>query len=534
MKHLFSVVCFLLFISSCSVVRTGTDLQSLTDDNPLKLLIKEDIDLLGTEVILPKGSHLIFRGGSISNGNIYFDSVIIKGNPTFRNCTYQGIICANIFDDRNYASSDDAGTLKFLLTNTIINKAKCHFHRDYKIDMNDIPGSGLVSVSDYESDADISFHGHTIYNIKPFTKPTTKPIIVLCNVKGITIRDCQFKDVEEHNTHNFNKSLGCTFIHCYGDCQSINLLNCSQENGDCILRSGVYTHNKNHPERTPSVGLTNSTLKVKTVNAGYGLALYCGDNLDIDLSAESPHRGFYCTGVSNSRINYKGDNPFETKCHILIKDAVYRSIDTSGNEILDMKGCHDLVIKASIDDIHAGECVVNFSSYGSGRKEGADFTFRREKCNHYNIDVSASICRAPKRGAYYICQCKSDSGALNEEDIYGCKVSNVTIHDIDCVSSETNPYMCYFGPFVEADITISNCHIINTDPDISPSFNYRILGSSSGKLRVTNSPVGKVLVREKTSGKFDIELDGEPTPIEPSYINDDSVHGLVRIMRRTE
>lgn len=524
----------LLLSCSCSAVRTAADLQRIVDSGTKTITVKNDIDLQGLPVSIPAGCTLVFRGGSISNGNIVFDAVAIKGSPKFRDCTYKGTIRIKKIDDRDFTSQDDAGTLKFLLANAIENGTKCRFYRDYRIDVDALTGNSLLSLNDIESGADLSFQGHTIYNTKPFTKATIKPIIVLCNVKGVTIRDCKFQDVEEHNTHTFKNSSGCNFIHCYGDCEAINLLNCSQENGDCILRSGVYTHNRSHPERTPTVGLSNSVLKVRANNTGYGLALYCGDNLDIDLTVESPHRGFYCTGVSNSKIIYRGHNPIETKCHILLKDAVYRRVDGLGQEVLDMKGCHDLVIKAEIEEMMAGESVVIFQSYGSGRKEGADFTFRSGRCHHYNVDITANILGGPEKDSYSICVCNSDSGALNEEDMYGCKVSNVTIHDVNCVSGTTSPYMCNFGPFIEADIDVRDCNISSTDISRKMDFNYRVLGNTSGRIRVTNSSVGKVVVRKKTTGKLDIEVDGEPARFEPDYSNDNSVRGLVRVLKRND
>lgn len=528
-----ALVCVFFSFFSCSIVRNDTDLlQYANNQSTRKIIIKEDVNLLGKAISFPEGCTVMFNKGSISNGRITFNSNQIKGKVRFVNCSYSGKMIVSHIDDRGFSSQDDAGTLKFLLTNAIENGARCKFYRDYRIDMNALSESGLVSLRNIESGADISFQGHTIFNTKQFSKATIKPLIVLNNVNNVTIRDCNFVDVKEHNTHLFKKSSGCNYLHCFGDCEAINLLNCSQENGDGILRSGVYTHNKSNPERTPTVGLSNSVLKVSAKNTGYGLALYCGDNLDIDLTVESPHRGFYCTGVSNSKINYKGHNPIETKCHILIKDAVFRHIDESGNEVLDMKGCHDLVIKANIEEIMAGESVVIFQSYGSGRKEGADFTFRSGKCHHYNVDITANIGRGPAKDSYSICTCNSDSGALNEEDMYGCKVSNVTIHDINCVSGMTSPYMCNFGPFIEAEIDVRDCSLTSTGTRKKPSFDYRVLGNTSGMIRVTNSSVGNVVVRKKTSGNLDIVVDNEPAKLEPDYSNDNSVRGLVRVLKR--
>lgn len=525
-------VSILQVFCACSVVKTGADIQRLAHSGSQKVIIDSDIDLEGISLSLPKGCKLAFRGGSISNGHLSFDSVIIKGHPKFKNCTYKGTIRIDSIDDCDYHSSDDAGTLKFLLSNAIANGARCKFYRDYRIDMNKVTGGGLVSLSDIESGADISFQEHSIYNTKPFPKATTKPLIVLCNVKGVTIRDCKFHDVEEHNTHKFKNSAGCTFVHCYGDCEGINLLNCSQENGDCILRSGVYTHNTNRPERTPKVGLSNSVLKVSSHNTGYGLAIYCGDNLNIDLVVDSPHRGFYCTGVSNSKINYRGYNPLETKCHILIKDAVYRKNITREGAVLDMKGCHDLVIDAEIDEIMAGESVVIFQSYGSGKKEGADFTFRSGKCHHYNIDITANINRCPANESYSICTFNSDSGALNEDDMYGCKVSGVVIHNVNCTMGVTNPYMCNFGPFIDADIDVRDCHLTSLGANSKQSFNYRVLGNTSGRIRVKNSLVGSVIVRKKTSGILELEVEEKSKIPEPKYSDDNSVRGLVRVLKK--
>lgn len=500
------IASFLLLCASCSVVKNGQDLQSLSKKNTIhKIVIKNEIDLHGSTLTLPKGCRVVFKGGSISNGHIVFDSNPLKGKPLFKGCTYSGTIRVKNLDDRCFSSPDDAGTLKFLLANAITNGAKCVFNRDYRIDMKAASGLGFISFRNLKSGAELSFQGHTIYNTTAFPGPQQKPFLVLIDVKQITIHDCNFHDVDEHNTHNFKNSSGCTFIHCYGDCESINLLKCSQENGDCIMRSGVYTHSEKYPYYTPHKGLTNSTLIVKSVNVGYGLALYCGENLDIDIDVTSPHRGFYCTGVSHSKIKYKGYNPKETKCHILIKDAVYRRTDELGHEVLDMKGCHDLIINAEIDDLQKGETVITFQSYGSGKRESADFTFRTEQCHHYNIDFTANVKHYPESGFFLICNCASDSGALGEDDMIGCKLSEITIHDVQ-FTGPAKKYMCLVASYVNADITVRDCEVIADSKGRVSGYTVQVNGYATGRVRVVNGVLDNILVNEKENGLFDIEM----------------------------
>ncbi len=497
----------LLCACSCSIVKNGPDLQRLAEQNTTqKIVIKKVIDLNGGTLTLPKGCSIVFRGGAISNGHIVFDSNKLKGDYKFMDCAYVGTIRAKNLDDRNFTSTDDVGTLKFLLSNAITNGARCVFNRDYRIDMKAAPGSGLLSFSNLDSGADISFQGHIVYNTKAFSSPHIKPVLVFTNVKNVTIRDCFFHDTDELNSHKFDNSSGCTFIHCYGDCESINLLKCRQENGDCILRSGVYTHNTNYPHYTPHQGLTNSKLVVEALNTGYGLALYCGENLDINIDVSYPHRGFYCAGVSHSKILYKGYDPQETNCHILIKDAVYKRTDGKGKEILDMKGCHDLVIKAEIEELLEKETVITFQSYGSGKRENADFTFRSDKCHHYNIDFSAEIKQYPNKGYYLICNCASESGALGTDLMYGCKLSNIVIHDVSFTGS-AKKYICFVAPTVDADIIIKDCDVKKDSKGRISGYTVQVNGNATGRVRVINGVVDNILVNEKESGQFDIEME---------------------------
>ena len=500
-------LCFLFLASSCSVVRNSNELQRLVNHGTARTItIKNDIDLHGALLSFPKGSTLNFKSGVIQNGHLKFNATKLKGNVRFEKCSYEGTIVVRSLDDRRFTSADDGGTLKFLLANAIANGARCIFNRDYRIDMKAASGAGFLAFRNIKSGADISFQGHTIYNTTKIPTPGIRPVLVFTDVKNVTIRDVLFHDTDEHNTHLFKNSSGCTFVQCYGDCESINLLNCSQENGDCILRSGVYVHDKKHPEYTPHRGLTNSTLKVKSNNAGYGLALYCGENLDIEIDVSNPHRGFYCAGVSNSRIRYKGYNPLETKCHILVKDAVYLRKDRNGKEVLDMKGCHDLDIQANVDELLKTEIVLTFQSYGSGKRESADFTFRSGKCHHYNIDFTAAIKKYPENGYFLICNCASDSGALGDDDMYGCKISNALIHDVR-ITGPAKKYICLVASSVDADITVKDCDVDEASAGRNNGYAVRVNGLAKGKMRIINGVVDNIIVDGKDGDSFDVEMD---------------------------
>ena len=485
--------------------------------------VNKDVNLNGDTLVFHSGSKLRFKGGVIANGGIIFDSTRIENRPKFRNCSYNGDIIIKKIDDRNFTSSDDLGTLRFLLKNTINLGIRCEINRDYTINMKDVPGSvGILSFRNIDSGADIHFNHHTISNTHPFLPNQIKPVLRFFNVKNVTIHDCKFHDTDENNTHYFEESTGCSFIQCIGDCESINLLNCSQENGDCILRSAGYGL-----EEQPTRGIFNSVIKVKSFNSGYGLVLSCGDSLTIDIETNSPHRGFYCTGVSNSTINYSGYNPVETKTHILVKDAVYRYVDESGNASLDMKGCSNLTINAYVPVLNSGEQILCLQSYGSGLKEGADFRFRKQKCHHQNIDFTARVKVYPKEGYYIISRVASDSGALDEDDMIGCKVTGFRIHDIHHLGGQARRYMCTIDTHADVDMCVENC-----SADKDGAFRFQIIGSASGRMILNNSQCGDILVRKKTSGDFYIERKGKKHfDGQLSYINDESKRNLVKIIQ---
>lgn len=530
MKRLFpfySLAIVVLCLTSFTVSEQlgASNLLELKENTKYRIYRK--IDLKGETLQIPNGCTLAFWGGSISNGSIVFSSTRIKGHPRFKNCEFKGDMKIKKIDDRYFTSPDDKGTFSFLFTNAINNGIKCDFHRDYHISMEGVNNSGIMLFENLDSGAEIRFHDCALYNTFVFPTRSIKPVIVFRNVKDITIHNSSFYDVDGHNTHLNTETNGCTFIQCYGDCEGINLINCYQENGDCILRSGVYKHNPNLPNNTPSKGLTNSSINVKSKNTGYGLALYCGDNLSINIDVDSPHRGFYCTGVSNSTIRYRGYNPVETKCHILIKDAVYKRMGDNGDYSLDMKACNNLTIKAVIDELLPNEHVIAFSTYGSGRKQNADFRFRSEPCHHHNIDCTVDINHFPDDGWYSIVSVHSDSGALNNEDMLGCKVTDVRIHDIHGISGNAKRYLCLVQPHTDTQIEFYNC--TTNDPEYG--YNLQIQGDAKGIIKMRNGDIENIFVREKLSGEFCIEIEGTRVNGGIVYSKDQVSKGLVKIIK---
>ena len=510
-----------LFVEDCASADTKILLEAKT------YIYKNKIDLQGKTICFAKGCIINFNGGTLYNGKIEFDSTAILGHPHFENCIFSGSIVIDKIDDRDFKSQDDTGTFKFLFNNAVNNGIRCDFYRSYNINMGKIEGEpAFMTFDSIDSGADIFFHGNKLSNIYSFKIPTIKAIILLRNAKNISIHNLFFHDADAHNCHYFKKSAGCTFIQCYGDCEAINLLDCRQENGDCILRSGVWVHNQKYPEDTPSRGLIKSKLHVSSLNTGYGLALYCGDSLDIKIKAENTHRGFYCTGMSNSNIVYNGYNPKETKTHILIKDAVYKKKDINGIDTIDMKGCNNLKIYAQIDELLPNEKIITFQSYGSGRKEKADFCFRSGKCHHHDIDFSAKIKKFPNKGYYIISNFLPDSGALDDEDMYGCKVTGLMIHDIGNIGGSANRYMCNIESYTDVDIKIKDCAKSSKEY----GYDLQLVGNCRGNINVSNGKCPNVLVRKKTTGRFNINAQFDSKFIGTvNYINDGSSKDLVTI-----
>ena len=493
-----------------------------------KYRISGKIDLGGKTLQIPEACTLVFRGGSISNGSLVFNSTVIKGHPRFENCQFKGKIKIRKIDDRDFTSKDEKGTFVFLFSNAVTNGVKCDFHRDYRISMKGVNSSGLMQFENLKSGADIRFHDCSIYNTYVFPTLSIKPVIVLTNVKNIFIRNCSFYDVKEHNTHLFAESNGANFIQCYGDCERINLVNCYQENGDCFLRSGVYKHYPESPNNTPSVGLENSTLNVRSKNTGYGLALYCGNNLKIDLDVDSPHRGLYCAGVSNSTIKYRGFRPVETKCHVLLKDAVYKKMDSAGKYSLDMKGCSNLSISVVIDKLMTGERVVIFSTYGSGKNENADFSFRSEPCQHSKIDIAADIRQYPDDGYNYIVSVNSDGDESNGKDVYGCKVTEVKVHGMTSKGGKANRNLCMVQAGTFSQIEFSNCKV----SDQEPGYNIQVFGNAKGEITIKDCNLENVYVRNKLSDELVVNAKKAFVKGGLVYIKDQaSREGLVRLIK---
>ncbi|GEM_PF-5751307 len=87
--------------------------------------IKDDFDLNGKTLIVPANSTLDFKGGSIQNGEIVFNSTSIK-NPSFKNMHFSGSTHEDFFNIVNYgAESGDKTVDCAVLINEIIALKRC-------------------------------------------------------------------------------------------------------------------------------------------------------------------------------------------------------------------------------------------------------------------------------------------------------------------------------------------------------------------------------------------------------------------------
>ena len=206
--------------------------------------------------------------------------------------------------------------------------------------------------------------------------------------------------------------------------------------------------------------------------------------------------------------------------------------DGIGTGFLDMKGCHNLKIKAVIDSLLPEERVICFQSYGSGRKEKADYRFRSEKCHHYNIDFTADIHNYPDDGYCIICDFVTESGALDFYDTYGCKMSNIYIHDINYRGGLSKKYIIQATPYTESNIDMVNCSLTDTGHDSSNDFGIQIIGTSTGIIKLKNCSLGFVEVKKKEYGEYVIKVENSFIKKESINYDNESSIDLVQINYR--
>ena len=209
------LTCFLFLYSvSSSLSQVGPTFKSTYDDPPLLIVeakensiisIKEDFDLQGQTIKVPKNCTLSFEGGSISNGTVIFQNTRIVGNPRMEivpQGRIAGVVSINWFGLRSEDPSFD--------NSVVFNKAGRVFSDLY------------VEPGDYYCKAPIDWSNGIIKNLTIdgnlwYDRQNTSDVfITLCVSRAIVKFNGSIygptKKIVESNTTE--KSTGISFNDC--------------------------------------------------------------------------------------------------------------------------------------------------------------------------------------------------------------------------------------------------------------------------------------------------------------------------------
>ncbi len=194
-------------------------------------VLKKDIDLNGNHIVIPSGCELVFYGGSISNGRVYFSKTKIKGKGViFRNIKVDG----TVYNDRLYAKwfvDSTASNDDFLIdviklscesnASFIFEDREYHFFKPIFIyGRCNLVGTGKTIIRSYDNGQKIFIlAGNTAVKGKPITwegkirginfvaqTGDYNYFLGLLNVNGCVVSDCSF-DMSRKGVNCYNKVI---------------------------------------------------------------------------------------------------------------------------------------------------------------------------------------------------------------------------------------------------------------------------------------------------------------------------------------
>ncbi|MBR1378995.1 MAG: hypothetical protein IJ557_07725 [Bacteroidaceae bacterium] len=284
-------------------------------------VLKSCIDLQGGSLYLPAKAKISFCGGSIRNGNIYFNKTLLKDANFEQMLSYNGNILNKDFDLSNYGSVNDDSLLRFIFSQ-LQNNSNVYFEsRKYLVKSYDnmqvplqdscyirvrnitnihIHGKG-ATISD---DIDQGHLGRRLFNFLCFE-----------SCKNVVIESLSYQPNSLPDLGDYVK--GVNFLRILGECSSftinIKTKNCAR---------GVYAGSWNNVSGHPKKGLCNSSLNIFAQYVGYPIQIEKGTNLNIVNKFDMVHRGTYLAGVTNSKVYVEGKNVVTTKIHLLLTDTM--------------------------------------------------------------------------------------------------------------------------------------------------------------------------------------------------------------------
>lgn len=349
--------------------------------------IRYDFDLAGDTITIPENCVLKFEGGKLSNGKLIGNSTALVSSTEsiFMNVSFEGSFRA-VVNSTWFIGNDTYivyTTLKFLE----LGVKQISFEKDrefivdlipYRVSKQDEAKNVIIYVKDNSGITVLGNHCK-IYN--PASTPGTIGLLNFTNCSDIVVQDISLQG--EDNYEDKSDVSGWVLCALYGDCSNIYIAG-KGKHLRTVVEYGKFEAYKGT--------LKNCNFNVELIEGGYGVALYGGESIIVNIRTREVHRSAYLAGVSNSTINADTDRT-STGTAILLKDTrVFSDSDELSYVMSD-----NLVINAVY---HANADLDNIVGVETCNEYG--FEDRNTIYNtHYIINITGFLYTAGFKGVNF-------------------------------------------------------------------------------------------------------------------------------------
>lgn len=327
-------------------VRKGDDLSKVLAAENTKYVIRHqhDLSMYPNGVVIGKNSLLVFKNGCFKNGTITFNDTKVnaKVRAVFLNNRYKGLLeveqaYPEWFGAAGDGKTDDTRPIQDAMD--VARMVKGYGDRLYAV-RADSPYKHCLTVNRDSLSMEIRLLDINEYNTSDYRG---RGVIFIDNKNAFSF-DGSIASVNDRLP--VSAKTGMTLensragIVCYGNCGGMNInLICS--NLYCGVFHGAFMYDE-YLYRNGTVGVNNSTIKIKAKRVAYPVALNYANNNEIDVYGEHMHRCVYLCGDDNN-VMAKGRNYYATAApaHVILfsnvlkdKDGRYRIVTCNNNNVI--------------------------------------------------------------------------------------------------------------------------------------------------------------------------------------------------------
>lgn len=311
------------------ILRTDkTFAEQITQPNTV-YEIRYDFDLGGAEVEIPENCVLKFEGGSLRSGIVFGSATTVTASQTkiFNGITLRGTWdCNRAYSSWFVHSEDNTNEIQWLFELAVkgiaveLEAITYNVTFDYKQPYTFYTYNETTEEYQYQTNnsaqfiaegVDINIIGNNATIVENYN-PTTHRLIQMFALKNCTGNITDIKVILTHPCDDTDDVNSLSVVHLVEGCHNMNI-SLEGENIRTPVEAGFFGWHR------PSV--SNSTIRTTNKGKGYGIVLYDGFNLKLDINVNKLHRGAYIAGVTNSDLSYKGGVIYETATALLLRDT---------------------------------------------------------------------------------------------------------------------------------------------------------------------------------------------------------------------